>query len=101
MAGTQGGLGSTTVELLLHGEEDEEHGPSETEGLGQTRGCPTLLAKRWSSPRQQTRQTLDGGHRTDDRSRRSSTGAHRARERERERESEGVWLRAQLSEGSE
>jgi hypothetical protein len=34
MAGTQGGHGSTTAELRLHGEKAGERGPSETEGLG-------------------------------------------------------------------
>jgi hypothetical protein len=82
------------VELRLHGEKTGERGPGETEGLGQTRGCPVLLAKRQSSPRQQTWQKLDDGHGTGDGSRRSSMGARRARE------SEGVRLRAQLSEGS-
>jgi hypothetical protein len=35
-------------------------------GWGQTRGCFTLLARRRSSPRQQTQKKLDGGHGTDD-----------------------------------
>jgi hypothetical protein len=34
MARTQGGLGSTTAELRLFGEKDDEHGPGDTEGLG-------------------------------------------------------------------
>jgi hypothetical protein len=33
MTGTQGGLGSTTEELRLHGEKAGEHGPGETERL--------------------------------------------------------------------
>jgi hypothetical protein len=65
MARTQGGLGSTATELRQHGEKADECGPSEIEGLGQTRGCLALLARRRSSPRQQTRQMLDGGHGTD------------------------------------
>jgi hypothetical protein len=48
-------------------------------GSGQTRGCPALLAMRRSSPRQGTRQTLDGGHGT----RRSSTSTRGERERAR------------------
>jgi hypothetical protein len=48
-------------------------------GWGQTRGCPTLLAKRWSSPRQQTQHKLDDDHRTNDESWRRSTSAHAER----------------------
>jgi hypothetical protein len=33
MAGTQGGLGSSTEELRLHGEKASERGPGETERL--------------------------------------------------------------------
>jgi hypothetical protein len=35
--GTQGGLGSTTVGLRLHGENAGDCGPSELEGLGANR----------------------------------------------------------------
>ena len=34
MAGTQGGLGLTAVELRLHGEEVDERGPGKPKGLG-------------------------------------------------------------------
>jgi hypothetical protein len=63
-------------------------------GWGQTGRCPTLLAKRWSSLRQQTRQKLNGGHRTSGGPRRSFTGT------QSEREGEGVPLRVQLSGGA-
>jgi hypothetical protein len=56
-----------------------------------------LLARRRSSLRQRTQQKLDGGYGTDGGPRQSSTDARALRERE----SEGVRLRAQLSEGSE
>jgi hypothetical protein len=58
----------------------------------QTGGCSTLLTKRQSLPRQQTRRGLDGGHRT------SGGGAPWARAQS-EREGEGARLRAQLSGG--
>jgi hypothetical protein len=51
-----------------------------------------LLARRWSSLRQWTRQDLDGDHRTDDRLRWCSTGACTVR---------GILPGALLSEGSE
>jgi hypothetical protein len=76
--------------LRLHGENANEHGPGETEGWGQTRGCPTLLANRWSSPTPQTRQPLDDGHR-------STVELHgrvcRARERAKEFGWECNWAR--------
>jgi hypothetical protein len=50
-------------------------------GWGQTRGCLTLLARRRSSSRQRTRYKLDGGHKTDNGPRQSSTGARAVRER--------------------
>jgi hypothetical protein len=59
-------------------------------GWGQTRGCPALLAKRRSSPRQRTRQTLDDGARNGGGSRQSSTGACAKRYRERESLAGGV-----------
>jgi hypothetical protein len=52
-------------------------------GWGQTRGCLALLARRRSSPRQQTRQKLDDGEGTDGGPQRSSTGARAVRERAR------------------
>jgi hypothetical protein len=66
-------------------------------GWGQIGGCPTLLAKRRSSPRQWARQRLNGGHKTSGGPRRavaSSLGVRAERERGR-----GTQLRAQLSEG--
>jgi hypothetical protein len=85
-------------ELRLHGEKAGERGLAKLRGWEQTRGCLALLARRWSSPRQWTRQKLNGGHGT--------TVDHSGApwvcaQCERERESEGVRLRAQLSEGSE
>ena len=68
-------------------------------GWGQTRRCLTLLARRRSSPRQQTWQKLDGGQGTHNGPRRSSTGARTVRESERRCSAEGS--SAQLSEGSE
>jgi hypothetical protein len=68
-------------------------------GWGQTRGCPTLLAKRWSLPRQRTRRGLDGGHRTSGGERRwSSLGACAERERGRGCSAEGVTERGRASE---
>jgi hypothetical protein len=40
-------------------------------GWGQTERCPTLLAKRRSSPRQRARQRLNDGHKTGGRPRRT------------------------------
>jgi hypothetical protein len=96
MAGTQGGLGLMVNELWLYGEKAGERGPAKQRGWEQTRGCLALLERRWSSPRQWTRQKLNGGHGTTvDHSEAPWVRAVR------ERESEGVRLRAQLSEGSE
>jgi hypothetical protein len=50
-------------------------------GLGQTGRCPTLLAKRWSSPRQRARQKLNDGHRTSGGPRRASRHAQSEKDR--------------------
>jgi hypothetical protein len=70
-------------------------------GWGQTVGCPTLLAKRRSSPRQRARQRLNGGHRTNDgpwRAARSSLGTRAERERGRGCSAEGATERGRASE---
>jgi hypothetical protein len=55
--------------------------PREIEGLGKTRGCLVLLARRRRSVGQWTRQELDDGHGTDGGLRQCSTAVRSVRER--------------------
>jgi hypothetical protein len=71
-------------------------------GRERTEGCPGSRVTRQSSPRQQTRQGLDGDRRTGTRPRRTAVKlprcAHRARERERGCSVGGTTKRGRASE---
>jgi hypothetical protein len=71
-------------------------------GRERTEGCPGSRVTRQSSPRQQTRQGLDGDRRTGTRPRRTAVKlprcAHRARERERGCSVGGTTERGRASE---
>jgi hypothetical protein len=76
MARTQRGPWSTAAETWLRGKKSGEREQREIEEMGQTKGFLEMLARRRSSPGQWTQQVLDGGHGTDGRQWRCSTGAH-------------------------
>jgi hypothetical protein len=65
-----------TAGTRLHGEKSGEREQGEIEGIGANKRCLELLARRWSSPEQRTRQELDGDRGTDLRSRRTTMVLH-------------------------
>ena len=96
MAGTQGGHGSTAAELRLHREKVDERRPSETEGLGANQRVSCVVGE----GAELTKAIDEADTRRRPRNERRTTTELHGRAR-RARESEGVRLRAQLSEGSE
>jgi hypothetical protein len=70
----------TVAELRLQGEEADERGPCEPEGLGANRKMSHVAGEEAELTEATTRQKLNDGHKTGDRPRRASRRARRARE---------------------
>jgi hypothetical protein len=78
---TQGGLGSTTVELRLHGENTGERGPGEIEGLGANQRVSRVAGEESKLTEATDTTEARDGHGMDGGPQWSSTGVRVVRER--------------------